>query len=273
MNILQGKRALVTGASRGIGRGIALALAKAGAEVFVHYRSDLQEAQALLSEIRALGGTPQAFQADLASVEGVGELFDEIARVWGSLDIAVNNAGWDPGYVPLENITPELYHQLTDVNVRGTLLCCLREIMFLRTNPQGGCIINIGSVQQETTVPGRALYAMSKGAIHSLTGQLALECGPYGIRINNVAPGYIEVPRMSAQPGYCRTSVAQDIPLGRVGTVDDVGSFVVYLASDGAGFITGQTLVIDGGMSRKLARSLPLSGFSTVPEAQSCTCR
>ena len=118
-----------------------------------------------------------------------------------------------------------------------------------------GSIINIGSVQQDTTVPGRTLYAMSKGAIHALTGELALEAGEFGIRVNNIAPGFIEVERLKASPSYNREGVAADIPLGRVGTPEDVGNLAVFLASAESGFISGDTIIADGGLHRRLARS------------------
>jgi len=247
MKALSGKRALVTGAAKGIGRGIALALADAGAELVLHYRSNPEEAEALQKEIPSA----QLVRADLGTESGIASLFKEA----GKLDIAVNNAGWDPGNVPFESIDFDFYSKLTDMNIKGTLFCCLNEIAIMRKNPKGGSIINIGSVQQDTSVPGRTLYAMSKGAIHGMTGQLALEAGPLGIRINNVAPGYIAVSRMTNVPGFNLAEVESDIPMRRVGTPEDVGNFIAFLASDKASFITGQSLFIDGGVSRKLART------------------
>ncbi len=253
MNELKGKYALVTGSAKGIGRGIALALADAGANLFLHYRSEKSEAESLLSDIRRKGVEAQIFCADLGKEDELEALFSAIKKDWGKLDIAVNNAGWDPGFMALEDLSYEKYRKLSDINIKGTLFCCLREIELMKN--RGGSIINIGSVQQDTSVPGRTLYAMSKGAIHSMTGQLALECGELGIRINNIAPGYIEVDRMSKASGYDKSEVEKDIPLGRVGNVEDIGNFAVYLASEKASFITGQTLIADGGVSRKLARS------------------
>ncbi len=252
---LKDKRALVTGAGKGIGRGIAISLAEAGAELFVHYRSNPKEAESLLAEITKMGGMAHIFRADLANDNDRDAMFAEIKSLWGGLDIAVNNAGWDPGYIQFDTINPEVYYRLSDINIKGTLFCCLREIELMRGNANGGSIINLGSVQQDTSVPGRTLYAMSKGAIHAMTGQLALEAGPSGIRVNNMAPGYIEVERMSKAPGFKRDEVEKDIPVGRIGNVRDAGEFAVFLASDAASFITGQTLVIDGGVSRKLARN------------------
>ncbi|MDD5727406.1 MAG: SDR family oxidoreductase [Victivallales bacterium] len=251
---LAGKQALVTGSGKGIGRGIALSLAESGAELFLHYRSKREEAESLLEEITQMGGKAHIFRADLSNDDELDAMFTEIKSLWSGLDIAVNNAGWDPGYIQLDAITPDLYYRLSDINIKGTLFCCLREIELMRENANGGSIINIGSVQQDTSVPGRTLYAMSKGAIHAMTGQLALEAGPFGIRVNNIAPGYIEVDRMSKVSGFNRDQIAEGIPLGRIGNVRDAGEFAVFLASTASSFITGQTLVIDGGVSRKLAR-------------------
>ena len=263
-NDLKGKRALVTGAGKGIGRGIALSLAQAGADLFLHYRSEVAEAKSLHKEIIDLGRSAEIVQSDLSNDTELNHMFDTIRKIWGKLDIAVNNAGWDPGYMDLNTITSDLYRKLCDINIKGTLFCCLREIELMRSNVSGGSIINIGSVQQDTSVPGRTLYAMSKGAIHSMTGQLALECGPLGIRVNNIAPGYIEVERMSNVDGFNRDDVADDIPIRRIGNVSDVGEFAVYLATDAAEFLTGQTLIIDGGVSRKLARSRSIAGTHPV---------
>ncbi len=241
--MLSGKKALVTGAGRGIGLGIAWALAEAGAEVLMHYRRDS-------AEMRQIKG--HYFQAELDKTEGIEALSGEVKRLWGKLDIAVNNAGWDPGEIPWQTVDYDLYEKLTDMNIRGTLFCCLNEMKLM---PDGGSIINLGSVQMNSTVPGRVLYAMSKGAIHSMTGALALEGGPLGIRVNNIAPGYIEVERMSGQPEFDADEIAAGIPLRRLGVPRDIGECAVFLASDRSSFITGQSLIVDGGVERKLARS------------------
>ena len=248
---MKGKKVLVTGAGKGIGRGIALAFAKAGADLFLHYRSDPGEAKSLQDEIAALGGKSTVFQADLADQKELDAMFEAIRQQWGTLDAAVNNAGWDPGAVALDDIDEKMYYRLTDMNIKGTLFCCLRELELMG---RGGSIINLGSVQMNTTVPGRVLYAASKGAIHAMTGALALEAGPRGIRVNTIAPGYIAVERMTARPDFREDEVAAGIPVRRIGKPEDVGDLAVFLASDQAGFIAGETIVIDGGVNRKLAR-------------------
>ena len=252
MNELTGKKVLVTGAAKGIGRGIALAFARAGAKLFLHYRSNPEEAQSLLDEIKGLGTDAAAYRADLSKKDELEAMFATIKEQFGNLDAAVNNAGWDPGSVATEDIDETLYYKLTDMNIKGTLFCCLRELDLMQS---GGSIINLGSVQMNTTVTGRVLYAASKGAIHSLTGALALEAGPRGIRVNTIAPGYIAVERIISRPGFDEKEIAAGIPVRRLGLPEDVGELAVFLASDKAGFIHGETIVIDGGVNRKLARS------------------
>lgn len=252
---LSGKRILITGAAKGIGAGIAEVFAENGADLLLHYRSSPEEAEALKTRLSVFGGAIHLCRADLGTKEGIETLFAEADRVFGGLDAAVNNAGWDPGYMALEDITFESYEKLTSMNIRGTLFCCLNEIRRMRRNtPSGGSIVNIGSVQMETSVRGRTLYAASKGAIHSMTGQLSLECGKDHIRINAIAPGYIEVARMTGAPGFNREEIADGIPVGRLGEPRDIGEMAMFLVSERSTFLSGQTLVVDGGVSRKLAR-------------------
>ena len=249
---MKGKKVLITGAGKGIGRGIALAFARAGAKLFLHYRSNPEEAQSLLEEVKALGADGIICRADLAKVSDLDAMFETVKEKFGTLDAAVNNAGWDPGAVAPEEIDEAMYYKLTDMNIKGTLFCCLRELKLMQS---GGSIINLGSVQMNTTVTGRILYAASKGAIHSMTGALALEAGPRGIRVNTIAPGYIAVERMISRPDFDEKEIAAGIPVRRLGLPEDVGELAVFLASDKAGFIHGETIVIDGGVNRKLARS------------------
>lgn len=252
---LSGKRILITGAAKGIGAGIAEVFAENGADLLLHYRSSPEEAEALKTRLSAFGGAIHLCRADLGTKEGIETLFAEADRVFGGLDAAVNNAGWDPGYMALEDITFESYEKLTSMNIRGTLFCCLNEIRRMRRNtPSGGSIVNIGSVQMETSVRGRTLYAASKGAIHSMTGQLSLECGKDHIRINAIAPGYIEVARMTEAPGFNREEIADGIPVGRLGEPRDIGEMALFLVSERSTFLSGQSIIVDGGVSRKLAR-------------------
>ena len=248
---MKNRKVLITGAGKGIGRGIALSFARAGAHLFLHYRSNPEEARSLLDEVRSLGADAVIFRADLSKMNELEMMFEAVREQFGELDAAVNNAGWDPGAVAPDEIDEKIYYQLTDMNIKGTLFCCLRELDLMK---RGGSIVNLGSVQMNTTVPGRILYAASKGAIHSMTGALALEAGPRGIRVNTIAPGYIAVERMTARPDFREDEVAAGIPVRRIGRPEDVGDLAVFLASEKAGFISGETIVVDGGVNRKLAR-------------------
>lgn len=240
---LKGKRVLVTGASHGIGKAVAHAFAEAGARVILNYRSDPELAQKTASE---MPGEVHLIRADIADKEQRNAMFAEIRKIFGGLDCAVNNAGWNHPAVPLDQLDEELYYRLTDINIKGTLFCCLSEIALMRGH--GGSIINIGSVHQDTTVPGRTFYSASKGAVHSMTGQLLLEVGEENIRLNNVVPGYISIkPEIQTGP-------QTGIPLHRYGKVEDVAALCLFLGSQDSSFINGADLVIDGGVSRRLAR-------------------
>lgn len=243
---LKDKKVLVTGASRGIGAGVVRAFSEAGAKVFLHYRSDRALAEKIASE---LPGEVHLFRADLGKAEELEALFEAIKEKFGTLDAAVNNAGVVLPALAPEEITDEYYHQLADVNIRGTLFCCLREIALMRE--KGGSIINIGSVHQDTTVPGWTLYAMSKGAIHGMTGQLAIQEGKNGIRVNNILPGYIDVDKDPVDE-----AVNMSIPVRRVGMPADIAGCALFLASEKSGFINGADITVDGGVSRKLARTV-----------------
>ncbi|MDD3154939.1 MAG: SDR family NAD(P)-dependent oxidoreductase [Victivallaceae bacterium] len=254
MKEMQGKNVLITGAGTGIGRGIALTFARAGANLLLHFRSHRTEAEALRRQVEELGGTAQLFQADLSQMAELDALFASIARCGLRLDAAVNNAGWDPGAIPMDQIDEALYLKVMDMNLKGTMFCCLHEIKMMKPF-HSGSIINLGSVQMNHTVPGRVLYATSKGGIHSMTGALALEAGPLGIRVNTIAPGYVEVERLTQSAGFDREKIADGIPVGRMGAPSDVGELALFLASsEKSGFLSGETIVLDGGVNRKLAR-------------------
>lgn len=243
---LKDKKVLVTGASRGIGAGIVKAFSQAGAKVFLHYRTDQNLAEKIASE---LPGEVHLFRADLGKAEELEALFWAVKAEFGTLDAAVNNAGVVLPALAPEEITDEYYHRLADVNIRGTLFCCLREIALMRKS--GGSIINIGSVHQDTTVPGWTLYAMSKGAIHGMTGQLAIQEGKNGIRVNNILPGYIDVDKEPVDE-----AVNLSIPVRRAGVPADIAECALFLASARSGFINGADITVDGGVSRKLARTV-----------------
>lgn len=251
MKELTDKKVLITGSARGIGRGLALAFADAGAELFLHYRTEGSAVSGLAEELKRKNCRFVMFQADLSKGDELENMFAGIRKQWGRLDAAVNNAGWDPGFMPTDQIDEALYYKLTDMNIKGTLFCCLRELELMQ---RGGSIVNIGSVQMNTTVPGRVLYAASKGAIHAMSGALALEAGPRGIRVNTIAPGYIAVERMTDRADFQEERVVSGIPVRRIGTPDDVAGLAVFLTGEKSSFLTGETIVLDGGVNRKLAR-------------------
>jgi len=245
---LTGKKALVTGGSRGIGRGICLALAKQGADVAVNYRSNQAEAEAVVSEIKAMGREAFAVQADVSSAESVAKMFAEIKNRWGKLDILVNNAGIVK-FANFEEVSEEDWDQILAVNLKGQFLCA-REA--LKLMGPGGRIINIASIASGGVGIGFrqvAHYTASKGGVVALTENLALELGPKGINVNAIAPGVIETDMTKGLMADEKTKAGllARIPKGRFGKPEDIGAAAVFLASDEADYITGAVLYVDGG--------------------------
>lgn len=244
---LAGKTALVTGAAKGIGAAIARHLAAAGAQVVVNYASSKAGADQVVAAIAAAGGKAVALQGDVAKPADITRLLAETKQAVGHLDILVNNAGvYEFG--PLEAITPEHYHRQFNVNVLGLLLVTQAAVkLFPET---GGSIINIGSVVASLTPPNSAVYTGTKGAVDAITGVLAKELGPRKIRVNSLNPGMV-VTEGSVAAGFIgsefeKGAVAQT-PLGRVGQPDDIAKVAVFLASDDAGWVTGEYLRAGGG--------------------------
>lgn len=245
---LSGKRALVTGAGTGVGRGIALELAKAGAAVALHYASSKTGAESAVAEIRAGGGVAECFQADLQEISECLRLVDNAAAFLGGLDILVNNAGITE-VVRFMDVTPEHFDRLYNVNIRAQVFCAQQAVRHMLTAGKGGAIINISSVHGYSGAPGHAVYAGTKGAILAFTRELGIELGPKGIRVNGVAPGWIEVENHWLRyPGYDPIAGGKRIAAQRVGQPEDIGRACVFLASDDASFVVGQTLLVDGGM-------------------------
>jgi len=246
---LTGKKALVTGGSRGIGRGIVLALAKQGADVAVNYHSKAEEAEAVVSEVKKLGREAFAVQADVSSAQSVAKMFEEIKAKWGKLDILANNAGIASSSVSIEQTTEEQWDTVLDTNLKGQFLCAREAVKLMAP---GAKIINTASIASGGVGVGfgrAAGYVASKGGVVGLTEDLATELAPKGVNVNAVAPGIIETDMTRdfiADPNVQKNFLSH-IPKGRFGKPEDVAAAVAFLASDEADYITGTVLYIDGG--------------------------
>jgi 3-oxoacyl-[acyl-carrier protein] reductase len=247
----QGKTALVTGASRGIGKEIALELARNGYGVAVNYFNDpAAMVDATIAEIRALHPeAPEnvlAVQADIRSGGQVAAMFKQVIDAFGHLDLLVNNAGVQT-WKPLLEVTEEEWDLVVDTNLKGCFLCTQQAALYMKDHG-GGSIVNLGSGCNKLAFPSLVAYTASKGGIEMFTKEAAVELGRYGIRVNCIAPGSIESERTKQEdPDYAGTW-SKLTPLGRVGTTADIAPVVVFLASKGAAFISGQTIGIDGAL-------------------------
>ena len=244
---LQGKVALVTGASKGIGAGIARELAGRGAAVAVNYSGSKAAAEKLVAEINAAGGKAIAVQADLSNPDAIGPFVEKVARELGPIDILVNNAGVYE-FSPIEAVTPEHFHKHFNLNVLGLLLTTQAALKHF--NPRGGSIINIGSVIGRMAFPNASVYSATKGAVDSVTVSLSKELGPRGIRVNALNPGVIITEGTEAfgiVGSDLEKQAVAGTPLGRVGKPHDVATTAAFLASDDSGWLTGQTIYAAGG--------------------------
>lgn len=245
---LAGKTALVTGASKGIGAAIARHLAAAGASVVVNYASSKSGADAIVAEITAAGGQAIALQGDVAKPDDIKRLVAESVKTFGKLDILVNNAGIYE-FAPLEAITPEHYHRQFNINVLGLLLTTQEAVKHFPAS--GGSVINIGSIVTDLTPPASAVYTGTKGAVDAITGVLAKELGPKNIRVNALNPG-LTITEGTHTAGVAGSDMEKNAvsrtPLGRAGRPDDIAKVAVFLASDDAGWVTGELLRAGGGV-------------------------
>ena len=248
------KTALVTGASRGIGKEIALELARNGYRVAVNYYDDSASlVDATVAEIRALPGGMQTdvlpIEADVRSGSQVKAMFERVIGAFGRIDLLVNNAGVQT-WKQLLDVTEEEWDLVVDTNLKGCFLCTQQAARHMK-DQGGGSIVNLGSGCNKLAFPSLVAYTASKGGIEMLTKEAAVELGPYGIRVNCIAPGSIESERTRAEdPDYAGTW-SKLTPLGRVGTPADIAPTVVFLASKSASFISGQTIWIDGALFTK----------------------
>lgn len=242
---LAGKKALVTGASKGVGKGIAIELARAGCDLAVNYRSDKDGAERTAEEIRALGRSAVTVAADVGRAADVDAMFAAATGALGALDIVVNNAGVQTWKALLE-LEEEEWDRVIDTNLKGCFLCTQRAARLMKG--RGGLIVNIGSGCNKVPFPNLVSYTASKGGIEMLTRVSAVELGPHRIRVNCVAPGAIEIERTKEEAGDYAGTWSKLTPMRRVGTPQDVAHAVVFLAGDQAEFITGQTIWVDGGL-------------------------
>lgn len=244
---LDGKVALVTGGSKGIGAAIAAALAAEGARVMVNYASSKAGADAVVAAIRSAGGEAIAVQADVSDADQAQALVTRAVQEFGRLDVLVNNSGvYEMG--PLEQMTQDQYRRMFDINVLGVLLTTQAALDHLG---EGGSVINVSSSITTIAPANSAVYTGSKGAVDAITRVLAKELGPRGIRVNAILPGMVET-EGSIAAGYIgsdmQTGIVAMTPLGRVGQPDDISGVAVFLASDDAGWVTGQLLSASGGL-------------------------
>jgi 3-oxoacyl-[acyl-carrier protein] reductase len=248
MRKLENKVAVVTGASKGIGAGIAKSLAAAGASVVVNFASSKEGAEKVVYDIIAAGGKAIAIQGDVAKKADVNRLFEETKSAFGAVNILVNNAGIYE-FSPIEEITEEHYYSQFNINVFGLLLVTQCAVKNFAEN--GGSIINISSFVSRTTPSNSAVYTATKSAVDGITQVLSKELGTKNIRVNSINPGMIETEgtRASGAIGsdYHRQIEAQ-APLGRIGVPDDISPIAVFLASDDSGWLTGENIIASGGL-------------------------
>ncbi|MEO1207977.1 MAG: glucose 1-dehydrogenase [Cyanobacteria bacterium J06638_20] len=253
---LDGKVALVTGSSQGIGQAIAIRLAEAGAKVVINYRSHPEGAEATVKQVNeahtAEGDSDRGYsiRADLGILEDIHRLVAESIEHFGQIDILVNNAGIEK-HAPFWEVEEKAFDAVMNVNLKGVFFTTQAVVKHLMTTQRPGKIINISSVHEDLPFPNFAAYCASKGGLKMLTRNLAVELAPYGITINNVAPGAIETPintKLLNDPEKLNALLA-NIPLNRLGQPGDVAGLVEFLASDDANYITGSTFFVDGGLT------------------------
>ena len=244
---MENKVALVTGASRGIGRACATRLAECGYDVAINYVSNEAKAAEAAAEIERLGRRAITVKADTADLKAVQAMFREVHKAFGRLDVLVNNAGVvDDAYLLM--INEDSLSRSLDINIKGYFHCAQQAALKMMSKKQGQ-IINISSVSSVLAVEGQGVYSATKGAVNSMTATLAKELAPRGIRVNAVAPGFIETEMIDAIPADKKEEYLKAVPMRRFGTAGDVANVVAALCSDAFSYMTGQVIVLDGGLS------------------------
>ncbi len=244
--MLERKTAVVTGASRGIGKEVALTLAGYGATVIVNYCGSKDKAEAVVEEIIAAGGKAKAYQGDVSDFETAKEMMTSVKKEFGSIDILVNNAGITKDNLILK-MSEEEFDKVIEVNLKGAFNC-MKHVSRIMLRQKYGHIINMSSVSGVMGNPGQVNYCASKAGIIGMTKSLARELGSRGITVNAIAPGYIQTEMTDVLPEEVKESILSTVPLKRMGQTKDIAETVAFLASDKAAYITGQTISVDGGM-------------------------
>lgn len=244
---LTGKIALITGASRGIGRGIARKLASLGATVLVNYNGSQQKAQELAEEIAAIGGRAECIGCDVSDFAACAEMVDRIIGKYGRVDILVNNAGVTRDNL-LMRMSEEDYDKVLDINLKGAFNT-MRHLAKYFLKQRSGKIVNISSVSGVLGNAGQANYSASKAGLIGLTKSVARELASRGVCVNAVAPGFIDTEMTQALSEKAREAGVAAVPMGRMGSVEDIAETVAFLAGDRSNYITGQVICVDGGMA------------------------
>jgi glucose 1-dehydrogenase len=247
---LRGKTVIVTGAATGIGKAIALRFGASGANVVVDHRRT-EETEAIVADIERAGGHGLSVVADVTNEAEVDALVAQAVSKFGGLDVLVNNAGIEQAH-PLVDTPLDVWERILRVNLTGPFLCARAAARAMIARGRGGRIINVSSVHEDLAMPNNAAYASSKGGVRMLMRTIALELAPHGITVNDIAPGAIATPineNVRDDPEKARELLAE-IPLKRVGSPDEIAALATYLASEAAGYVTGATFVIDGGLTR-----------------------
>lgn len=243
---LAGQTVLITGASKGIGRTLALGCAREGADVILNYNSDRAGAESAAAEIRALGRQTLVVGADLAKVKQIDRMFVQARKKFPRLDVLINNAGLT-GWAGFFDTTEEKWDVVLDTNLKGTFFCCLAAAKWMRDTKTAGSIVNVSTQCAQLAVKNLAAYGTSKAGLHGLTKQLAVELAPLGIRVNTFAPGPVNVDRnLQDDPDY-RDVWGAMVPLGRTAETEEMVGPALFLASQDSSYVTGQTFYVDGG--------------------------